>query len=174
VSTHPDRRLDVGNAMIAWLKPLYAGYGMGLVTFDWQKSVAPMPTYPARPRTQCPRIRLRAYTKTLPQDMKVAAGGTQAPAQYTFSLWIQLSQTPGQAQQELLIAQLSLMERPFLEAAFFPDQLQSPAVPGFQLHDALTTQTVVRNEMQHRFKDPQLTVSCGEMVVTLKGRTFAV
>lgn len=143
----------IGEALLEYLRVRLAD--MDLATIDWARGVGPHPSYPANPRTACPRLLLRAYTTDI---TPVASQGHDFGM--TFSLFYQRRQTPGQAHQEVLLREMKLVEEALLQR-FNPGNTK-----GAGADFCRPTQMVIHDEQRHpRIDDPALRVSVGELVV---------
>ena len=93
--------VPVGDRFKTWLSGETSE--LNLNSFDWHRHMRDNPSYPANPRTACPRgfIRLDQAGHTAAPD-GATLGCATAGFVYQFSLWLQYRQTPGQQHQRLL------------------------------------------------------------------------
>lgn len=143
----------IGEALLEYLRVRLAA--LELASIDWAAGVHPHPSYPANPRTACPRLLLRAYTNDI---TPVASQGHDFGL--TFSLFYQRRQTPGQAHQEVLLREMLLIEEALLQR-FNPGNTKAAGADFCR-----PTQMVIHDEQRHpRIDDPALRVSVGELVI---------
>lgn len=147
------KQLAIGNALLEYLQQRLAG--MNLAKIDWAPGVNPHPAYPINPRTACPRLLLRAYTDDI---TPIATQGHSFSL--AFSLFYQRIQMPGQRHQEVLMAEMKLIEEALLQR-FNPGNTKAAGADFCR-----PTQMVIHDEMSHpRIDDPGLRVSVGELVI---------
>lgn len=154
----------LGDALLTFLSANLTS--LGLVSCAWAQQMSPEPVYPANSRTDCPLIRLRHLTVDQPQGVPQNA----SLYDYTMSLYYYRRQTPGQAHQSLLIADLETIHNLFASVLWQPAGMV--AVAGQSFYHVMPRQLVVHNELRHPLADdPALRVSCGELVLTIRSKS---
>lgn len=84
---------------------------------------------------------------------------------YSASIWLQLRQTPGDDHQEIMVAALDTLITPIIQANYNLEGIAS----WLRVLNALPNQGVVYDELKHPLGDPSMTVSVGEVNITLDG-----
>lgn len=148
------RGLAVGNALVTFATANLSS--LGLVYCDWQKGMAPGPVYPIDPSADCPRLELRAYVEEID-----AAVARSTRTLLKFGWWYYRLQTPGQAHQKLLRADLETIVNLFF-GNFNPLQLELAGA-----NFTRPAQTVIHDDLRHAFDDPTLAVSVGEILMEI-------
>lgn len=156
------RTKDLCDAVIAWWTPYVSS--LSLASFDWDtQMVANQSVAPCNPRTECPRAVLRLFRN----DDDFAASFSCPASSFVLnaSIFLQLRQTPGQAHQELLAAALDTFATPLLQAKFIPDL----GLSWLSKLKISPLSRVIYDEIKHPLGDPTLTVSVGELNLTMIG-----
>lgn len=157
---------EVGDNLLLYLSPLDAT--LGLVYRDWFKHTVSDPaSVPIpNPYLDCPGLYLRPYTDEL--GAIPLQSGTQAEDKYLYSFWYYKRQTPGAKNPRLLIADLMTIRNRFTQA--FLDKNMIPATPGYNIIKAYPANVNVHSDIRHKWDDPKLRVSVGELQIEIEGR----
>lgn len=155
--------VEIGNAILNYWGPTATdtGYSLG-----WARGMRANPSYPCNPRTECPRARLRAGEMAHTQPTTIGCKGQKANFAYSYSLWVQRLQVPGQQHQTLLMADLQQFHDAFMAAGFEP--ILNVVGTESVLIDVLVG--TVFDELDDPLGDPALRVSGGEIRITITGR----
>ena len=158
--------VPVGDRFKTWLSGETSE--LNLNSFDWHRHMRDNPSYPANPRTACPRgfIRLDQAGHTAAPD-GATLGCATAGFVYQFSLWLQYRQTPGQQHQRLLALGIDV-----IHTAILREDLDLSAAldlyPVYEVEVELLQSTVF-TEMDHEWGDPALRVSVAQTSFLLSG-----
>ena len=127
-------------------------------SIKWADHMHPEPVYPTNPRTELPLLRLREYVEDVGPGMNIG----QAKGDCTYSLWYYRLQVVSQAHQTLLITDLETILNVLMTGQNWrPTNLQS--VGGQSFYQILPQRPVVHDELRHKFDDPSLRISVGEI-----------
>lgn len=155
----------LGNQIISFFASVATD--LGLVSWDWKRGSSNDPkVFPALPYSRLPRAYLRGFTS---QDRSDKVGAYKGAAEYRYSIWIYMLQTPGQDHQEQLIKAIKKFKDPIIKGGFAPDGMR---VGGFFLQD-VELLGVVQDELIHPLNS-QLRCSLGEINLVCRGETLKV
>lgn len=161
MSLYPtDKQLAVGQAAVTWVATLAPVIALGLVS----NRIHPGMTggnvpRPPDPVVQCPRL-MWGFEKSS------NVGRPNAGVSFKWGLVAvyQRRQVPGQAHQELLLADLLALENCFL-GQFNPEPLQEAGCDF-----VMPIEVKILPELDHPTREPRLRVSCGQIVFGLEAR----
>jgi hypothetical protein len=125
---------------------------------QFYRGIRPDPLYPANPRVDCPRIRLRLTS--LSADPVVGRAGSVADSEFLASFWIYLLQIPGVDHQRHLSTAVSLVSKPFI-GNFQPVAMAS--IPNLVDYGTVPVVSIYHPEINHPLGDPALRVSVAEV-----------
>ena len=161
---------EISNALVAFVRPYVVGTVVPTDANFYVARAAAITNredlvYPANPRVDLPRIRLRVENCTI--SAAATQAGTVSDFQFQGSFWLQQRQTPGQNHQRLLMQGLKRISAPFL-GRFQPAQILN--IPHLQAWTTVPATTNVYDDLRHEWDDPTLRVSVGQVQVLLTGR----
>lgn len=152
---------QIGNALLAWLTPQLSTLNPAPARVGWDKSLERSPRYPTEPRTDCPRILLRAA-----EDRVELLTGRGQRDNFAMSLFVQLRQVPGDNHQTKLLDYVEQLTALFVGAP----NAAGLCAAGIQL---LTIERVIiHDEQHHEFDEPALRVSLAEVQLEIEARRY--
>lgn len=125
-------------------------------------------SYPCNPYIQCPR--LWWVTETANFQGRACSGGNVFDTIITGSLFYWRRQVLGENHHEILINDLDSIATPFTRDKLMPAPISAPSIPGFFLEKCLPGVNTYHSDLHHRFNDPDLVVSVGQINFEIHGR----
>lgn len=147
-----DNQLAIARAFIGYVDSQISG-SIALAQHRIDQSMVQQPNYPANPLVDCPALLLRTYKGDL--KGRPNAGVSWA---YSFSYWYYRKQTVGENHQELLLADLTLIE------SFFLGNYNPEPIKAAGCDFVMPLQVVVHDELNHPYGEPRMRVSVGEIL----------
>lgn len=164
----------LGDAILNFLASGWAGHepipsALSLKEFGWARWMNNLSSsYPSNPYLQCPRLVLRMLTQDLSPGPP--QGGKIHEATYKYTLFYHRQQSTGisKLEQENMVNDMEIISNAFTQ--FFIQVPDIEAVTGWQSFSNYPEQMVIHDEIRHKWKDPKMTVSVGEITYNVIGR----
>ena len=143
-----------------------------LVSFEVSPHMVTEPIYPCNPRDTCPKASIRVFTSDDTRGNTIGCKDLLSAPVYRISVFFYRLQVSGENHQCKLLEMIKPFKDAILKEGFCPT-LNVPGLPN-DTNNITTAQTVVFDQLEHEYNDPDLVVSAGELNLTLSAMNHAV